>query len=189
MSLHVGIAQVPRHLALDLAFQLAHAAAQPAQLGAGVVAHLARRRDHRGERAGEPAQIGQGRGELGEPGRLLGVPGERRAHPRRGLERGEDLRQLASAERAPAGEFREQRAQVGHAAERRLGARVDQASRLAGVRQPFPDTGVCRGEVELADRPGAALGGGLGGGELEQPRPLEPCQSGCARPERHETGL
>jgi hypothetical protein len=95
MGLHLGIAQVAGHLPLDVALELAHAPAQPAQVGARVFADLACRRDHLGQCAFERAQVGKRFGESREARRARGVSGQRLAHAARGLERRQQLRELA----------------------------------------------------------------------------------------------
>ena len=189
MSLDVRVAEMPRHLALDLGFVLAHAAPAAAQLRARVLAELAGGSDHLGERALERVEDRQRLGQPGEQRRALAVAEQRSAHAAQRLERARHGRQLAGGGGAAARQLRERRAQVCDPAERRLGSVVAQNARLAGLAQPLPYTGVRRREVERAQRLGAALGRRLRGEQLEQARPLQARERRGFGAKRHGTGL
>ena len=189
MRLHVGIAQVPRHLAFDLAFEIAHAPAQAAQLGARVLADLAGGSDDSGERLLERAQIREGLRQRGEPRRDRRALRQRLTHPPRSLERGEKLRELAGRERPAASKLGDVCAQIGDAAEARLAAAVDELAGLAGLGEPFDYTSVRRRERDGAKRLGAARGRGLRGEAVEQTLPLQARQGRGIAAEGHGAGF
>lgn len=189
MRLHVGIAQVPRHLAFDLALEIAHSPAQAAQLGARVFADLAGGSDDPGERLLERAQIGEGLRERGEPRRDRGALRQRLAHPPRSFERGEKLRELAGSERSAARDLGDVCAQIGDAAEARLAPAVDELPGLTGLGKPLDYTSVRRRECDGAKRLGAARGRGLRGEAVEQTLPLQTRQGRGIAAEGHGAGF
>ena len=189
MGLHIGIAQMSRHLTLDLALELAHAPAQPPEVWAGVVANLAGGCDHQGERALERAQIGKRLGKSREARRERGVSDQRLAHAARGLERRQQLCELARVKRAAAPELCELDAQIGDASESRLATQVHERSRLARLGQALAYTSVRCREDARAQRFGSAHGGRLRREAVEQTLPLEARQSRGVAAEAHGAGF
>ena len=189
MGLHIGIAQMARHLTLDLTLELTHAPAQPPEVRARVFANLTGGRDHQGERALERAQIGKRLGESGEARRAHCIPGQRFAHTARALERRQQLRELARVKRAAAPELAELDAQICNASESRLATQVHERTRLARLGQALAYTSVRCREYARAQRFGAAHGGRLRREAVEQTLPFEARQSRGIAAEAHGAGF